>query len=185
MKPLWFPGGALLVLDLELRLPTDTSIIEPSLYRQERGKDAGDQPATNVTLQVPVPIPHTQYSIEFDDPGAPLRPAAAQRCLAQSRRYFQQAAVRFGAEQDLTPTHLEYSTVAFGIAPLAGPEGRTLKWGDAARIVDVFSARVYLRGYRDTWGRIVIVQQNDQQRQEVEVVGTARLSPARIIGAGR
>ncbi|KAL8907308.1 MAG: hypothetical protein Q9207_001485 [Kuettlingeria erythrocarpa] len=132
-----------------------------------------DRPAGNITLRIrpipnPYPLPNTPFSIDFDEPGLPIRYRDAQACIRHARHQIQQFINEHGGGGDLPFREYHYNSVAWGIDPVAPAAGPALKWDDADAILLAFTLKLNGVGYRSYWARVVLTQGG-------ELVGSAAI----------
>ncbi|KAI4200317.1 MAG: hypothetical protein LQ346_002395 [Caloplaca aetnensis] len=136
-----------------------------------------ERPAGNITLQTrpipnPYPLPNTPFSIDFDEPGLPIRYRDAQGCIRHARRQVQRYINVHGGHVDLPFREYHYNSVSWGIAPVAPTAGPALKWNNADAILLAFTLKLNGVGYRSYWARIILTQGG-------EVVGSAAIGTPR------
>lgn len=121
----------------------------------------------------PYPMPHTPYSIAFDeDPGEPLSETDAKDCLHLVRQELLRYIRAHGGNHDLEPCEYKYNSVSFGVTPfVVHTSVRHLTFFDLNAVIAAFSLKLAREGYRTVAGRIFMTMSG-------RGVGTALVDPA-------
>lgn len=150
----------------------DTGLFLGSAYL---GADVLDNEVQNSTLQLhpipnPYPLPNSDLSVDFDEPGQPLPSNHVFECIFRARRKVVEFIEEHG--EGRVPDGLAYRwrSVEFRVFP--EQHQRQLTLNDTLKVLTAYGYKNGQEGCRSRWATIVVTGAQPEQ-----IIGTALLGP--------